>query len=294
MMNNPSRSDALLSTCWTSAGDVMPIRNGDRSSIDIRDRVAAAAAAGFTGFGLAHSDLVVIRDSLGYAALADLFVEHGMTTVELEYADDWWTTGPRREAADRVRADLLDVAQSLGASHIKAGAGQRDDVCEPDRLREEFARLATDAANAGTRIALEPGAFSMMSTIAPAADLVRELDHPAGGLLVDIWHVYRSGMSYTEMKGVLPAGHLFAVEINDGKKEVIGTLYEDTFDNRLYCGQGDFDTAAFVRAIRDLGYNGHWGVEMMSIEHRTLDVWTATERAAGAAATLLAGVHQQG
>jgi sugar phosphate isomerase/epimerase len=150
-MKQPSHPDALLSTCWTSAGDVMPTRNGDRSSIDIHDRVAAAAAAGFTGFGLTHSDLVIIRDSLGYRSLADLFAEHGMTTIEIEYADDWWTDGQRREAADRIRNDLLEAAHSLAASHIKAGSGLTEDVCDPDNLREEFARLATDAAAAGTR-----------------------------------------------------------------------------------------------------------------------------------------------
>jgi sugar phosphate isomerase/epimerase len=131
----------------------------------------------------------------------------------------------------------------------------------------------------------------MMPTITPAAELVRELGHPAGGLLVDIWHIYRSGMDYTEMRSVLPADHIFAVEINDGKKEVVGTMYEDTFDNRLYCGQGDFDTIGFIRAIRDLGYDGPWGVEMMSTEHRTLDVWTATKQAATAAAIMLASTR---
>ncbi|WP_326836404.1 sugar phosphate isomerase/epimerase [Amycolatopsis rhabdoformis] len=284
-------TDALLSTCWTSAGDVMPQRNGDRSPFDVRDRVAAAAEAGFTGFGITHTDLVAVRDGLGFPALAREFERHGITTVELEYLDDWWCSGARRERSDAVRADLLHAAGVLGASHLKAGAGQAGDTCEPDRLRAEFAALADAASAAGTRIALEPAAFSMMPTIAPAADLVRDLAHPAGGLLVDIWHIHRSATPYADLERLLPPDHVFAVELDDGHETVTGTLFEDTFDNRLYCGEGDFDVASFVKCLRRLGFTGPWGVEMMSRQHRTLDVRTATKQAAAAAAELLASTR---
>ncbi|MFF4600734.1 sugar phosphate isomerase/epimerase family protein [Amycolatopsis sp. CA-161197] len=283
--------DALLSTCWTSAGDVMPQRNGDLSPFDIRDRVAAAAEAGFSGFGITHTDLVAVRESIGFPALAREFEQHGITTVEVEYIDDWWCSGERRERSEAVRADLLHAAEALGASHIKAGAGQPGDTVGPDRLREEFAALAQAAAAAGTRIALEPAAFSMMTTIEPAAGLVRDVAHPAGGLLVDIWHIYRSAMSYEDMERILPPEYVFAAEINDGYQQVTGTLFEDTFDNRLYCGEGDFDVASFVKSLRRLGFSGPWGVEMMSLDHRTLDVRTATTQAAAAAAKLLASAR---
>ncbi|MGW4489191.1 sugar phosphate isomerase/epimerase family protein [Amycolatopsis sp. NPDC004368] len=287
-MPNP---DALLSTCWTSAGDVMPLRNGDLSPFDVRDRVAAAAGAGFAGFGITRTDLVAVRDGIGFPALAGEFERHGITTVEVEYLDDWWCSGERRWRSDVVRADLLHAAEVLGASHIKAGAGQTGDTVEPDVLREEFAALAREAAAVGTRIALEPAAFSMMTTIEPAARLVREVAHPAGGLLVDIWHIHRSGMSYEDLERILPPEYVFAVELDDGYREVTGTLFEDTFDNRLYCGEGDFDVASFVKSLRRLGFTGPWGVEMMSREHRTLDVRTATRRAAAAAAELLASAR---
>ncbi|MEV4603893.1 sugar phosphate isomerase/epimerase [Amycolatopsis sp. NPDC049253] len=287
-MPNP---DALLSTCWTSAGDVMPLRNGDLSPFDIRDRVAAAAEAGFSGFGITHTDLVAVRDGMGFPALAREFERHGITAVEVEYLDDWWCPGERRSRSDVVRADLLRAAEALGASHIKAGAGQAGDTVEPDVLRAEFAALARQAEAVGARIALEPAAFSMMPTIEPAARLVRDVAHPAGGLLVDIWHIHRSAMSYADLERILPPEYVFAVEIDDGHREVTGTLFEDTFDNRLYCGEGDFEVASFVKSLRRLGFRGPWGVEMMSREHRTLDVRTATKQAATAAADLLASAR---
>ena len=59
----------------------------------------------------------------------------------------------------------------------------------------------------------------------------------------------------------------------------MGTLLEDTFDNRRVCGEGDFDVAGFINAVRDLGWTGPWGVEDMSTEFRALPVREALRRA---------------
>jgi sugar phosphate isomerase/epimerase len=272
----------LLATCWTSAGNVMPTRTGDRSPIGIERRIEAVAAAGYRGFGINHADLVAARDELGLPRLAELFAAHGLVHIELEVIDYWWTP-----AADRVRADLLAAAAALGARHIKVGAGMLGDRYDPAELRSSFAELASEAADAGTRIALEACAFSSMPTLEPAARLVADVAHPAAGLLLDIWHIYRSGMDYAVMADLVPPGHLFAVELDDGAAAQIGSGFDDTFDNRVLCGQGDFDVPAFVDAVAGLGYDGPWGVEMMSVDHRALDPETAVAEAFDAAHKLL-------
>jgi len=57
----------LIAACWTSAGDVVPFRNGPHSPLDVRTRIRAVAEAGYTGFGLTREDLVVARDTVGLA-----------------------------------------------------------------------------------------------------------------------------------------------------------------------------------------------------------------------------------
>ncbi|WP_284744690.1 sugar phosphate isomerase/epimerase family protein [Amycolatopsis sp. RTGN1] len=272
----------LLATCWTSAGNVMPSRTGDHSPIGIERRIAAVAAAGYRGFGINHADLVAARDDIGLARLAELFAAHGIVHIELEVIDHWWTA-----EASQARADLLDAAAALGARHIKVGAGMLGDQYDPAVLRSSFAELASEAAAAGTRIALEACAFSSMPTLEPAARLVADVALPAAGLLLDIWHIYRSGMDYPTMAALVPHGHLFAVELDDGAADQIGSGFEDTFDNRVLCGQGDFDVPAFIDAVTGLGYDGPWGVEMMSHRHRALDPETAVAEAFDAAAKLL-------
>lgn len=278
----------LLATCWTSAGDVMPLRTGDRSPIGIERRVAAVAAAGYRGMGLNHADLVATRDEIGLPQLAELLSAHGLHHVELEIIDYWWAAGPQREGSDRVRADLLEAAQVLGVDHVKVGVGVLGDTYDPDTLCESFIALADDARAAGTRIALEACAFSSMPSLEPAAKLVTDVDHPHAGLLLDIWHIFRSGMDYATMADLVPREKLFAVELDDGAREQVGTGLEDTFDNRLLCGHGDFGVSAFIDSVRSRGYQGPWGVEMMSDHHRTLDPEIAVAQAFQAAERSLA------
>ncbi|OPX13274.1 sugar phosphate isomerase/epimerase [Mycobacterium sp. AT1] len=287
----PHPIPGLLATCWTSAGNVMPTRTGPSSPLEVTERVSAVSAAGYTGFGIGHADIQNVRNTMGDKVFRSLLDDHGITTLELEYIDDWWTTGPRRGEADTVRRDLLDAAAALGASHVKAGAGQADDRVDAGHLNAEFLTLCEQAQSAGTRIALEPAAFSMMPTIHPGVDLVTQVGHPAGGLLVDIWHVYRSGTSYADLVDLIPAERLFAVELNDGSHTVPGTLFDDTFDNRLLCGQGDFDVAGFIEAIDRIGFDGLWGVEMMSEHHRTLTSAEGARHAAEAARRVLTEHH---
>jgi sugar phosphate isomerase/epimerase len=249
----------------------------------VEERVAAVAKAGYRGFGIAAPDLAVVRGTIGYAALAQLLEESGLHHVEVEYLQDWWTTGDRRRASDEVREVLLEAAAVLGADHVKVGLGDRQDDLDEERFAGEFDRLATEAHAHGTRIGLEPPALSMMPTIAPAAELVRTVANPAGGLLVDIWHIFRSGTGYDKLVEVLPPEYVFAVELSDGHAEPVGTLYDDTFDNRLPPGEGEFDVPAFIRALDSVGFEGPWGLEVMSTELRSLPVEVATKRVFDAA-----------
>ncbi len=273
----------FLATCWTSAGNVVPGRSDPVSPISIEERVTAVAAAGYTGFGLGAPDIERVRDTIGYAGLSSLLVENGIADVELEYLEGWWTTGTWRQESDRVRAVLLDAAAALGARDIKVGLGDRQSTDDESRFAREFERLAEDASSVGTRIGLEPPALSIMPTLRPAAQLVREVAHPAGGLLVDIWHVVRSGTTFAELSAILPPEYIFAAELSDGAREPVGSLFDDTFDNRELPGEGQFDVAGFVTALRGLGFDGPWGLEVMSTTQRDLPVREAVEGAIRAA-----------
>jgi sugar phosphate isomerase/epimerase len=261
----------ILASCWTTAGDAGPMEADERSPFALEDRIAAAARAGYAGFGIVHADLVQAKTTLGYDALRELLTEHGIRHVEVEMLGDWYSSGEARAASDAARADLLEASHALGAPHIKVGGDISADPVEWDIFVTEFANLCRDATGAGTRIAFEPMPFGNVPDLMSARKLIDEAGESAGGLILDLWHMARGNVPFSEIAD-LPVRYLFAVELDDADKDVAGTLLEDTLQRRRLCGEGDQDVAGFVQAIRATGFGGPWGVEILSTVFRQLDL----------------------
>ncbi|MFC9353974.1 sugar phosphate isomerase/epimerase family protein [Arthrobacter sp. NPDC057013] len=261
----------LVASCWTSAGNAAPLQNPETSPVPIAERLGAIASTGWSGFGLAHDDLAEARATPGFPALRGLIDDAGLRYVEVELLTDWWDES--LSPGWRPKFDLLlEAAESLGARFIKVGTSIGEPLDDLDFLVEPLRRLTAEAALRGTRIALEPMPFSMVGSVPAAADLMRKVDMPGCGLVVDYWHVFRAGTTLDELSASLDADQIFGVELNDAAAEVHGTLFEDTRDNRRLCGQGDQNVTGFIRALKTLGFNGPWGVEILSNEHRALPV----------------------
>jgi sugar phosphate isomerase/epimerase len=105
--------------------------------------------------------------------------------------------------------------------------------------------------------------------------------------LADAWHVFRAGTSLAKLRAALRPKMIFGVELDDAAPEVIGTLFEDTVDRRLLCGDGCFDLTGLVAMLRDIGFDGPWGVEILSESFRALRVNHALKLAAGSALSVL-------
>ena len=264
----------LVASCWTSAGNIAPLQSPETSPLPIAERLEAIASTGWSGFGLAHDDLAAARATLGFPALRSLIDDAGLRHVEVELLTDWWDEGLAHKW--RPQFDLLlEAAETLGARFIKVGTSIGEPLDDLDFLVEPLRRLTAEAALRGTRIALEPMPFSMVGTVPAAADLMRKVDMPGCGLVVDYWHVFRAGTTLDELASSLDAHQIFGVELNDADAEIWGSLFEDTRDNRRLCGQGDQDVAGFIKTMISVGFDGPWGVEILSKEHRALPVQKA-------------------
>lgn len=270
------REPDLVATCWTTAGTARPLDASEVSSFTPFERIDAVAAGGWCGLGFAHEDLGLVRDGVGFAAVARHARAAGLTHLEVELVSDWWLP----EGAWRDRWDLLlEAAEAFGAPFVKAGSAFSEPWADLTPLVEPLRRLAVEAGERGVRIALEPLPFSMVGSLPAGADLVRAVDHPAAGLAVDFWHVFRAGTSLPELSAALTPDLVVAVELNDADAEPVGTLFEDTRDRRRYCGEGVQDVVGFVRAMDDLGFAGPWGVEVLSEEHRAAPLAEGLARA---------------
>jgi sugar phosphate isomerase/epimerase len=118
------------------------------------------------------------------------------------------------------------------------------------------------------------------------AEIVSAAAHPGVGLLIDAWHVFRAGTALDELRAALTSEMIFGVELNDAAPDAVGTLFEDTVHNRLLCGEGSFDLDGLITVLRDNGFDGPWGVEILSDSFRVTPVREALKEAADTALTL--------
>jgi sugar phosphate isomerase/epimerase len=280
------RDEDLLATCWTTAGDAAPLRGDERSPIPLRERVEAVASAGFRGLGLNYADLVDAEGEYERGGIRSMLADNGIIHLELELLTDWWTNGTRRRDSDRVRRHLLSAAEALGARHIKVGPDVADAPWDRDRWATEFAALAAEAHEAGTKVGIEFLPWSNIKTVHEGLRLVHDAGHPAGGLIIDVWHTERA-KTPPSLLAAVPLRHIVGVELSDADAVVVGTLFEDTRDRRRLCGQGSFDLSGFVTGLRSAGWSGPWGVEILSADMRRLPVREAAAAAYLTAVSLL-------
>jgi sugar phosphate isomerase/epimerase len=263
-----SATPELVATCWTTAGNASPLGPLE-SPLDLHDRIAAAAAAGFRGFGILGADLERYLRTSRLPELRAVLDDHGMTTVEVELLEDWWVPeGPRQAESQRSRGLLLRAAEALGARDVKLVPSTTERGFDLDRCASAFHDVSEEFAGVGTVVALEFLPFGGIATLAEAVELVRVAGHPNGGLLVDLWHLMRGPAGQLAALADVPVELVKAVELDDGDTEPVGTLFEDTVHRRRLPGEGDWPVPEFIRTLEAIGYAGPWGVEIISDDHR--------------------------
>ena len=263
----------LLATCWTHTGDALPVPGRHLSPLNLRARAEAVAAAGFTGIGFTIDDLEAAQVTFDLPDVRRICEDLGLVHLEVELLENWWTSGIRREESDRKRRSLLNAAEILGARQVKIGPDVEvvDGVVAPltdvAHWATELHILAAQATEAGTRVALEPLPFSNITDFRMAAELVDAADHPAAGLVVDIWHLERGPSTLADLAEI-SGDKVFVVELSDAPVPQSTDLFHDTIHHRVLCGSGTFDVKRFIDTLQQIGFAGPWGVEIISEAHR--------------------------
>ena len=256
----------LLASYWTIAGGAQPHTDREYSPFDFQDRVQAIAKAGFKGMGIWHADLAHILERRTLQEMKKILDDNGIKHLELEFLADWFLDGEQKKQSDIRKEMLLTAAEVLGARHVKVGDFLRQKTPMP-RLIESFAALCADAADHGTRIIFELMPFAMIDTLPEALTMIAGAGAKNGGIGIDLWHMVKLGIPYQEVARI-PKQYLLAMEINDGTLEAPWSLHEDTINHRRFCGEGEFDVKGFVDCLQKAGYQGPWGIEVLSAELR--------------------------
>lgn len=259
----------LIASYWTLAGTAIPHTGPEHSSFEFKERVEAAARAGFKGIGIWHADLEHVLKRRSLAEMRRILDDNGMKYVELEFLVDWFLDGERREQSNIRRALLLEAAEALGARHIKVGDFYGTQ-CPMPRLIDEFARLCREAQARGTRVVYEMMPFSAIDSLEGSRELVEGAAQKNGGIIFDLWHIVKLGIHYADVMA-FPRQYFLGLEINDGylKAPAGMDMVEETTGHRKLCGDGEFDIRGFLALLPQSGYRGPVGIEVLSKELRS-------------------------
>ncbi|MNZ79503.1 Xylose isomerase-like TIM barrel [compost metagenome] len=263
------QSPRLLASCWTLAGDVVPLAGSMVSPRDFRARAEAAGKAGYVGMVLYVDDLVQIREQYDDEQIRQILTDNGLRYLELEVLMDWFADGERRAASDRTRRLLLDAAQRLGAHHIKVVGDMTGAEWPQQRMAESFRELCREAFEVGVEVVIEIMPTSNIRDLPTAIAIAAAAEEGNGGLLLDIWHFARGGIPFEDIASI-PSRLIKHIELDDADREQIGTLLEDQILRRRLPGEGALDVPRFLRCVQATGYDGLYGIEIVSDAQRAL------------------------
>jgi sugar phosphate isomerase/epimerase len=142
---------------------------------------------------------------------------------------------------------VLETGARFGASQVLVAGNDPD----PARLADNFAQVCELAAPLGLAINMEPMPWTDVRDIKDAAKLIKTVNRPNAGVLIDALHFDRGGNTVADLS-LLPEGSLRYMQLCDGAKErptdVEGLLYQARA-YRLSPGKGGMNLVGLLKAL---------------------------------------------
>lgn len=166
----------------------------------------------------------------------------GVPLIDVEVV--WLKPGP----PDPFHAQIVDIGKELGARNVLCVSSDPDIGATRDKLA-----LLAEQAGSDIRINLEFGLFTEVKTIHAASAMLREIDHPAMGLLVDALHWRRSGGTIEDV-AALPIEWLSYVQLCDAPDPGADpadpqAILIEAIDGRVAMGQGGLPLVDLLAAL---------------------------------------------
>ena len=153
------------------------------------EKLQAAAAVGFDGVEIFENDLLTFDGSP--ADVKSICDGLGLAIPLYQPLRDFECMPEPQRTRNLDRAERkFDVMQALGTDLVLVCSNmQSTTIDDPARAAEDLAAIAERAGRRGLRIGYEALAFGRHITLwRQAWDIVRQVDHPALGLIVDSFH----------------------------------------------------------------------------------------------------------
>jgi 4-hydroxyphenylpyruvate dioxygenase len=233
----------------------------------LEGKLRAVADAGFNGVEIFENDLLSFpgspRDVGG--AIRDLGME---CTLFQPFRDlEGMPPEQRARAFDRMERKF-DLMAELGTDLVLLCSN-----CSPlasddrGRMIDDLSELGELAAKHNMRVGYEALAWGRhIWDHRDAWSLVRDVDHPNIGLILDSFHSLSRKVPSASI-GDIRADKLFLVQVADAPVLDMDYLsWSRHFRNMP--GQGDFPLTDWAEAIHRIGYDGYWSLEIFNDRFR--------------------------
>jgi len=225
---------------------------------DFAEKARKAAHMGYDGVELVSLDLDRVDVSAVRETLRDNGLEvAGLVTGAMYAVDRLCLMSPDKaivaEAMRRLRRFLEFAGEDGAVVDVGLLRGRLDGMSDPaaarDDLRDRLLESAEHAERCGARVTIEPINRFETDFIHSAQDgleWVRKVGHPNFGVMLDTFHMNIEDASIERSIREV-AACLWHIHIGDS--------------NRLAAGEGHFDFAGMIAALKEVGYDGFLSAE---------------------------------
>jgi len=264
---------------------------------DLPTDLRLAREAGFGALEIRDAKLEeYLRRGGTLPALRTAFAEAGVAPLSLNALErSTLVEGGQREAVLARCRTLCAWSAALGCPYVIAVPSFQDGDFGAARVRAltvaSLRAMAGIAREVGVRIGFEFLGFRTCSvnTLGAARAIVEEVADPAVGLVIDAFHFYAGGSTWSMLESLDPR-LLFVVHLDDaepGPREIL------TDAQRLLPGAGVIPLQELVERLEALGYRGVYSVELFRPEYWTWEPRRLARAAWSSLGALLAGIETE-
>ena len=219
----------------------------------LAEALRIARAAGWDGVELRRLDFKRAEES-GHPAdsVLDLVRASGLPVACVGVEFGWmWSDGAERTRLLDVFDEQCRRAAALGCATVMSPVDKdRGDIA---RAVSSVREVGDIVARHGVRLALEFNSqCAQLNTLAAVREVVARAAHPHCGLLLDTYHLGRSGASLKQVEDVSPA-EIAYVQFSDPPRT---GLEPGKALDRLPPGQGSYAFGEFFALMAAKGYPG--------------------------------------
>lgn len=237
--------------------------------LSLPEQIAVAADAGYSGIEPWVGDLHEhVKSGRSLEDIGKQLRDRGLVVPSSIAFFPWIVADATQRARGLEQAKReMDLARRIGATRIAAPpAGARDgDHIRLSAAAERYHALLELGVSMGIVPQLELWGFSkVFSRLGEAVCIAMESDHPQACLLLDVFHIYKGGSDFHELRFVNGRA-LHVLHMNDYPARPPRAEIND--GARVFPGDGVAPLSLVLRTLHDGGFDGFLSLEVFNRDY---------------------------